>query len=246
MKATLLCLLVVSIGFYSCRSTTSPLSSGSVAGRVILFDSNYAPLTDLSGVLVHVDGSSIAAVTDPLGAWKLTGISEGLHDITATKAGYGTYHWYEQNINAGNLDVGTVALAQMPSFTPVINGVGYFGSTLSFWVKGAYDSLPPHVEAAGYCDLDSTVQPSDPHLLVALNTDSRSGGGIYFGRVDLIAAGVRPGQTLYFSSSNVFVRDTDNYSVASYSTIFGDPAHNHQHRFASTGPKSNVIAVTMP
>jgi hypothetical protein len=247
MKKSLFLLILALIGINSCRNNSmSPQGSGTIAGRVILFDSTYSILTDFSGVNVSVDGTTISMVTDSTGDWQFSGLADGTYNITAAKPGCGAYHWYEQNINNGRIDEFTVALAQMPSYTPVATGGGYDTTyrLLGFGILGAYAQLPTGVNIASYCDLDSNVQPSDAHLMVAVNTDDNSGGGGYFSYNDLLAAGARPGQTLYFSAANVFI-GYNGYS-SGYQATFGDPSHNDERRFASNGPKSNVVTFTMP
>ena len=230
----------------SCRNTTSPQGSGTIAGRVILFDSTGAIFTDFSGIHVSIDGTPMSIVTDSSGDWQFSSVSNGTYNVTASKPGFGTYHWYEQNINNGRIDEGTAALAQMPSYTPIISGAsfGTDGDGVGEDILGAYSQLPVGINVAGYCDLDSNTQPTDAHLMVAVNLDNNDGGGIYFSYDDLLAAGARPGQTLYLSAANVFSRP-NGYSFGCNTTFF-DPSHNNEMRYASNGPKSNVIAVTMP
>lgn len=230
-----------------CHTSTSPQGSGTIAGRVILFDSTGTVLTDFSGIYVSVDVTPMSMVTDPSGDWQFSGLSDGIYDVTATKAGFGTYHWYEQDVAAGRVGEPTAALSQMSSYTPIVAGVTINSRILSVDILGYSQfpsGLPLGANIAGYCDLDSNVAPSDSHLLVAINTDYNSGGGIYFSYNDLLSAGARPGQTLYLSAANVFL-GYNGISVG-YHTTFADPYHNNTLRYASNGPKSNVIAVTMP
>ncbi len=214
-----------------CKTTTSPGTTGSFAGRVALIDSTQLVLSNFSGITVSIDGTSISTTTDSSGRWEINAVPEGLYSISATKSGFGTFHWYEQQMVGGRLDLTPAGIAQMPSFTPVITKAYFDGLTLGYNVQ-AFGSIPYF---AMYCDLDSNTQPSDAHLL----TDQYDDG--YFTYDALRSAGAYSGETIYVSSSSVFNDDhPDGFAFS-----FFDPVHN-ETRFSSTGPKSNVIAVTMP
>jgi len=247
MKSTLFVLVAaLLLTQYGCRDhSSSPEGNGSIVGRIILFDSSQNILSDYSGIKVTIDGSTRTTLTDSSGYWQFSNLDEGTYNVTATKEGFGTYHWYEQMINNGRVDVATVALARMPDKTPSVTAatwnLNFPEPTIVF--SGDYDGAPD-LEVAAYCDLDSTTLPSDSHLAIFTAT-SNSGGQIFsFGRTDLLAAGARPGQTLYLSVSYVFVKGLGYRN--GYNTSFLDPMHNYTTRWASTGPKSNVTAIQMP
>ncbi|HEX5315826.1 MAG TPA: hypothetical protein VFX22_04160, partial [Candidatus Kapabacteria bacterium] len=68
MKTSIFFLICTLIGISSCRENgTSPNSNGSIAGRVILFDSTGAVLTDYSGIQVSIDGTNRLMATDSTG-----------------------------------------------------------------------------------------------------------------------------------------------------------------------------------
>jgi len=214
-----------------CKTTTSPTNSGSFAGRVLLYDTTGAVLPDFSGTIVTLDGSSFRTMTDSLGKWVINGVPEGQYNITATKSGFGTFHWYEQQIVGGKLDVQTAAIATMPYCPIVLLSTQWDHGNLDFQVSSGDSGLP----VGGYCDLDSNTQPSQPHFATST--------GQFFSIRALQAAGAKSGQTLYISASSVF--DLDNQFTNIVAITFFDPSLN-EWRWASTGPKSNVIAVTMP
>ncbi|MDP4198024.1 MAG: carboxypeptidase-like regulatory domain-containing protein [Bacteroidota bacterium] len=214
-----------------CNHTTSPGGGGMIAGRVVLFDSTRMELSDFSGTKVSIDGTTLSTLTDAVGAWQIGGLPEGRYDITASKPGFGTFHWYQQVMVGGRLDVQTAAIARMKDFTPVIS-LGSFAGALSLFDSAGHSII-------GYCDIDSTSKPSDPHLAVTMFDPV----DCYISTNDLRAAGVASGQVLYVSASTIF-DGYDGYSIG-YAVSFYDPVH-HETRYASTGPKSNVIKVTMP
>jgi hypothetical protein len=239
MKISLLCITLSAVFALNCRTiTTSPPSTGSIAGRVILYDSNQTIMTDFSGIHVSIDGTSKSMVTDSTGNWLFSGLAGGMYDVTASKTGYGTYHWYQQNVGDGRVYELSAALATLPTFTPVISdphidGSGFSASLCGYGV--------PLLGIACYCDVDSNVQPSDSHLMVFDLSRNPHPTTIDISYDRLLAAGARPGQALYISSAVVF----GGYS-SDWNSSFVDPAHNNELRYASNGPKSNVVAVTMP
>ncbi len=233
-------------------NSTSSSGGGSISGKVILFDSEGAVLTDYSGVQVSIDGTSRLFITDSSGEWQFAGLSNGMYDVTATKPGFGAYHWYEEPINTGHTESATIALAEMPNYAPLLGSVLYGttpdDSSAPFYyvnVVGSFPQLKGGVTIVGYCDLDSMVEPGDPHLVISslpIGTTVNNGNDLVINASDLFAAGVRPGQTLYFSAANVFEKQ---FFSTTYVTTFVDPFHNSEVRYGSNGPKSNAIAFTM-
>ena len=228
-----------------CRGTTAPEKTGSFAGRVILFDSTKTingsyrlPLSDFSNVLVTIDNSSYSAETDSLGQWEIHDVPEGQYDLTASKQGFGAFHWYQQFLSDARHDLSTPGLSRMRAISPVISDVKFEGTYLGFNVPvQGQDTL--WIE--GYCDLDSTTQPSESHLACTI-TQTTEGCSDYFSISDLRAAGARSGQTLYVSASSAFSESNDSRA---YVVSYYDPRYN-ETRWASTGPKSNVVKVIMP
>ncbi len=221
-----------------CKTVTSPSTTGSFSGRIVLFDSTRYQMPDFSGATVQLDGTSFHTTTDSLGAWDISGVPEGLYNISASKPGFGTYHWYQTNMTGGTYYLSTVYIARMPTDVPVLDSVWGSASDGGWQFVGHTTGGMDFV--VGYCDTNSTIQPFEPHL--ATNLMGSSGG---FAVDDLRTAGARSGQTLYISVSAVFNAGGDLTGFGGPPFIFFDPAHN-EYRWASTGPKSNVITVTMP
>ncbi len=212
-----------------CKTTTSPGMTGSFAGMVMLSDTTGI-IADFSGTTVSIDGTSFITSTNSIGQWIISGVPEGQYNITASKPGFGTFHWYEQQLLNGTLNLQPAELARLKSFTPKLSYAGWGSGALNFNVQITSDSMQNMV---GYCDIDSTTQPSAPHFATANYVYWGNGGLGSFSYEVLREAGAQSGQTLYVSAS-----------VVGGGSFF-DPAHN-ETRWASTGPKSNVIAVTMP
>lgn len=236
MKTFEVLILCVSVaaGVSSCdEHSVSPHDSGAIAGHVALFDSSQAALPDFSGATVSIDGSDRNTLTDSVGHFSFTGLAEGTYSLTAAKPGFGTFHWFQVEVNNGEIDLSTGAIARMGFFAPRLIQAGWAGGNLTTTVSDS--GAPRYYRTWVYCDADSTTAASAPHLLVSYTSD-------YFSISDLRASGARPGQVLYISASTVF--DGDQYS-GTFATRYFDPLHN-QLRWASTGPRSNVIAVQMP
>ena len=234
MKTSFFLLTLALIGLNSCSEHgISPNSGGMIAGHVALFDSTNAALPDFSGTTVSIDGTDRTALTDSVGHFAFTDLPEGTYNVTATKAGFGTFHWFQQEVSGSEIDLATGAIARMGYFAPHLSFAGWGGGELTTSVNDS--GAPRSYTTWVYCDIDSTTPPAGTHLMVSYTSS-------YFSINDLRACGGRPGQTLYISASTVF--NGDNYS-GEFETRYFDPAHNQWH-WASTGPKSNVIAVQMP
>jgi len=238
----LVSLLVISVVISSCSTNTTntveaPVHHGTLAGRIVLYDTGSISMTDYSGVVVSIDSTGMKAVTDSFGNWRIDGVAQGQYNITASKDGFGAYHWFEQLVDTGRYDLATISLGKMSNVTPTLLSA-IPGSPLALYAKW---KTPPYYIVL-YCDLDSTVQPQDAHLAVS-QYYSNPGyvDSVYCGftNQDLLTAGVRSGQTIYYSASTIFTVNT--YAMVSYY----DPIH-HETRWVSTGPKSNVVKVVMP
>jgi hypothetical protein len=185
---------------------------------------------------VYLDNTNFRTTTNVDGSWSIENVPEGQYDVTATKAGFGTFHWYEQNVVGGRNDLSTAAIARMPNAKPDPTVPTFAGVTLSFGLS--WGSNPRHQAIAAFIDFDSTVEPSAPHFATAIGTPQ------YISLDDLRAAGVRPGQIFFVSYAWAFDTFAD-VDYGHYEYMFFDPRHQ-QMRYSSTGPKSRVFTVTMP
>ena len=233
----LLGLLMTAATINSCTVTSAPGGVSTFAGRVALFDSTGSVMTDFAGITVQLDGTKFQTTTNVDGTWQIDNVPNGQYNISATKAGFGTFYWYERTAEGGRYDLSTAAIAQMPDTISDPPAPSFGGSVLAFggpWHDGNHHYLSPYV------DVDSTVQPSAPHLATSPIPAEE-----YISINDLRAAGAQPGQTLYVSYAWTFDiwGGTDN--GAAYQASFYDPRYN-EVRYASNGPKSRVFKVVMP
>jgi hypothetical protein len=202
---------------------------GMLAGQVVLIDSTGVALPDLSGTLVTIDNTTLHAITDSSGAWNISDIPTGQYDVTAANPGFGTFHWYEQYVRGSRVDLQSAAIARMKDIRLTTHGV-LDTNGLAFVLFSS-----PNVPIAIYWDYDSLAQPSDAHVAIH---DTYAA----IDKNDLRAAGAVPGQKLYVSVSTVY--DGYNGVPIQYATKFYDPRHHH-YRYASTGPKSNVVSFVL-
>ena len=224
------------VGMGGCKTITSPGATSTFAGRIVLFDSTGYTMNDFSGATVQFDNTSFTTTTNADGSWEIDNVPEGQYDVSATKAGFGTFHWYEQIVNGGRNDLSTAAIARVPNIALNVSGPTIGGGVLYL---GGYDTGQHtiHYAIAQYVDIDSTVQPSASHVAAAAGEE-------YISLDDLRAAGAQPGQTLFISYAWVFDSSGD-LDGGHYQYSFYDSRHN-ETRYASNGPKSKVFTVTMP
>jgi hypothetical protein len=237
------------MGLSSCTSDSDD-GVVTLAGHAMLADSTGQPLPNFSGVIVSVDGTKFSTTTDSTGIWQIANLPQGEYNVTATKSGFGTYHWYEQTFEPGRYDLAPIALAQLTPATALIRGISWnndnpMAPELDFGAYTQPKTFGDNTVIEGYCDLDSLAQPSDPHLATTLDlTTSIDSGGLVFYRNDLLAAGVRPGQRLFLSCSIVYQGSYYTGKHGPYLSEFFDPQHNEM-RYATIGPKSNVLSILM-
>jgi hypothetical protein len=239
-------LLIVCVGFLSaCKSSTAPDGSNTIAGLVVLYDSTgldsdtaAVTLSDFSGIDVSIDGTTHKTVTDRDGHFKFDNIPNGTYSITATKAGFGTYHWFEQPVVNGSVNLTQAIFSRMPQGPAGLVQVPH----------GPYDKdrgwdligqIPKRGAVAFYCDRDSNTPPGAAHLAIVCELPE-----LIFSTDLLRSAGAHSGDTLYFTCSAVFAGPgTPYYHPTGYS--YYDPIHR-ETRYASCGTRSNVIMGIMP
>jgi hypothetical protein len=238
MKNLLICTFLAAL-LASCKNNANePKNDVTLAGRIELVDSTNIMLTDFSGAIVSVDNTNLTTTTDSFGHWQIQNVPESEHNITATKAGFGTFHWYQQTFAGGEYDLQTVVFGRLPNVTPIIDSA--VTNVGGIYCEVNASSLSGHSwPVQFYLDLDSSTQPEDPHTIIPVADI----GSVFFSMNSLHAAGIHSGQTVYLSAS-LFFSDESAYSGGTDCQYY-DPV-NHQWQFASTGPKSNVLKVVIP
>ncbi|SHM21834.1 carboxypeptidase-like regulatory domain-containing protein [Chitinophaga sp. CF418] len=85
---------------------------GDIRGKVIVYDSTGAPLSDYSGVIVTIDSTNMADTTDASGAYSFSQVPAGRYNFSYSKAGYGTYRIIRQ-LHPGGAQVTQMANADV-------------------------------------------------------------------------------------------------------------------------------------
>lgn len=134
LNSSLTCILIC-ISFLACKKETkrtpggAPALLGAVNGIVKLYDESGEAMTNLSGVVVTIPGTSISFTTIEDGKYLLNGVPAGTYNIKYSKKGFG--YAIEQVLVTGNgtLNLDFVDLHQLP--IEVVDAIKYEG----------YDSL---------------------------------------------------------------------------------------------------------
>src|SRR5258706_13882863 len=93
-------LVAVITAVNGCKTSSSPEHDATLAGQVLLIDSSGLILPNSAGIAIQIDGTNKSTLTDSTGQWKIGGLQEGEYDISASRVGFGTYHWYQQHIES--------------------------------------------------------------------------------------------------------------------------------------------------
>lgn len=117
--------------------TSFPLT-GDMVGFVTLYDSDGFQRTDHSGVIVAVDGSNTATLSDSSGRYVLPNIATGTYTITYSKTGYGSTRTnLFQFVGGGQAFLGTSVLCKPPTVSvdsvrnPILGSLSSFDVTLT-------------------------------------------------------------------------------------------------------------------
>jgi hypothetical protein len=239
-------LLFVCVAFAAgCKSSTAPDGDNTIAGLVVLYDSaspsttaRATALTDFSGVTIVIDGTNHKTISDASGHFQFDHLSNGTYSITATKPGFGTYHWFEQQVVNGRLDLPAALFARMGHDVPVLSKPNGVPAIFELTVMNAVSQT-----FAFYCDRDSLTPADAPHF--ATICDGNGYPAIDFSISLLRTAGARTGDTLYFTCSTVFDGAWAQQYYHPEGSSYYDPIR-HQTRYSSCGPRSNVVKAVMP
>ncbi len=99
MKKIIILLIVLYVGCSkdsSNNSITVPnlilaqQNRANIQGLILLYDEDGNRLTDMSGIEVSIDNSTVSTKTATDGKWKLDSIPYGTYDISYSKDGFGS------------------------------------------------------------------------------------------------------------------------------------------------------------
>jgi hypothetical protein len=88
-----------------------------LSGFVVLVNGNGTEPANRDSVIVTIEGTSLSALTDSLGAWSIGGVETGIYNIAFNKSGYGTTKITQRQFTGGGqISVGTEYLCKAPAF----------------------------------------------------------------------------------------------------------------------------------
>jgi hypothetical protein len=226
-------------------------SKANLAGIVLLQDSWANRFADFSGVKVSVDEDAATTVTDKTGGWHIDKVPAGAHSITFTKSAFGTVHIARQFVAAPMTMTPDVIMALTPPQQAIIDSVSVDtvkvpnGTDLLYVVHGHFSFPAPDsakaVSTVVFLGKTSDVSPDTTTFERAnIFTDATGKLTRFF-----ILFG---GQELH----NAFGTGTHAFATA-YVTGAGctctpDPSKPSASKpiFSGTGPRGNVVELTIP
>ncbi len=259
LVVTLLFVLAFGAFLSSCKQASNPSSvqPGSVTGVVSLWDS-AGPMPSSAGVTIALDSSNYTTQSDSAGLWAINNVAPGNYNITVSKTGFGLCRAYGVTIEGP----GTASVTPEMTFgvasteAPVISNLAIttadtapYSNTMltgaiSSWnnnSSGNEDNMP-----VIFIDLSPNVQPGDTHTLWKIWIPSENINNQFGWSMGVIhQAGITSGTTVYVSASEVNFTSVWHPGGGISSGTYNDPLDNST-RFISPGPKSNVIAATIP
>jgi hypothetical protein len=160
------CLLAVAC-IYSCsnsNSVTQPILAGSISGHAYLIDSTGSSETTSNNVTVWLAELPISTPTDSAGGWTLNNVPIGTYEVLATKQGYGTMKWFDEQVTGpGTLYIDPVYIYPAPDCTLFLDSVTTSAGNVNFFgrIEGPSDAAYIQFDV----DSDSTTEPGDSHLI---------------------------------------------------------------------------------
>lgn len=236
--------IAASVLLGSCKSNpVTTIPNGSINGTVTLVGNGTGPLSSSAGVTAALDGTNYSAQTDSNGFWHIDNVAPGNYDVVVSKAGFGACRVYGVTVEGpgtAHVDDG-MYIGIAPTDIPTIKSVTIANGALSIEGGGAVI----------FFDRNPNMQPGDAHTASTYTEGLKplpsldSGTTTAFSIQSLHNVGLPSGSTVYISSSDADIFGySRNYDIINQGTYY-DPVHNVL-RLISPGPRSNVIAITMP
>jgi hypothetical protein len=227
----------------SCKDSVDPVPTGTLSGTVVLQDSWATRLDNFAGVSVTVDGVPTIAVTDASGAWQVDGVSSGKHDITFTKATFGTVRLTGQAVTSPSTVAPAVTMGVTPWQQAIIDSV-YLATRAGkdYYVVDGHLSAAPGANArlvltVALFGKTAAVSPDLGGFDMDVNAVSSNGQASTFS-MSLLATSA---QSAFGSGSHVFVT---TYVSAMACTCYAIDL-NDKPFFSNTGPRANVVQLTI-
>jgi carboxypeptidase family protein len=254
LLSSLFSVIVFSLLVSSCSqsNSVSNVQSGSITGLTMLVGNGTGNLPSSAGITVSLDNSNYSAQTDSAGHWEINNVAPGNYNVAFSKSGFGMCRIYGITIEGpGTAYLDGISLGIASTISPTVSNVsistGTDGKPMLAWT-----APPPNSQTFFFVDLDSTVQPGSQHALSEVcrgidqtpgDSDSTTASDKFgFSVASLYNAGIPSGTKVYLSGSNI-----NNYcsATSACSGSYYDPVHN-AYLAISPGPRSNVVALTIP
>jgi hypothetical protein len=225
------------------RDSISGPSGATLSGSVALQDAWGNDLDDFSGVKVSVDGSSLQAVTDKSGSWRIDDVPSGRHDITLAKATFGTMRILGQDVTGSSANAPKITMAATPTVQALIDSIYVTTlSGMSFYFVDGHLSAPPPANskltvAVIFLSKSETVSP-DPATYDQWNASFGVDGQSSEFTMALPFDGMRAS---FGAGTQLFVA---GYSNSAACSCYDDPA-TKKRVFTNTGPRGNVVRLTV-
>lgn len=196
------------MGTVACNSTdnqTPAPAGGILTGSVQLWDDKLTTLTDNSGVTVTVnDLTQVSATTEATGKYSFSTLPYGLHDLTFSKTGYGSYKLFGV-AHSGSTNATLLPAIQLGKLaTTFVTSLSILGNNYNSGpgISVLYSVSPtPTAVNRGYVryflSTDQGVSNTNYQFVspvVSLLNNNVTGG---FSQEELLTAGFKSGQTIY-------------------------------------------------
>jgi hypothetical protein len=235
---------ILGIGLVSlaCGADSVSPNPATISGTVVLQDAWGNVFADRSGVDVAVTGFSRHATTDNVGAWHLDGVPVGRHDVTFTKAAFGTMRVSGQTVSSPSTIVDDVVMGQAPWQRAVIDSI-YIATQAGHDVYLVDGHLAAAAPDSAIISVTSAVMGRTSSVSADPATFLVWGSGVKAGRKATtfsIALPASSAQTNFGSGTQVFV----TAFAVSACGCYTDPA-TQRSVYTTPGPRANVVPVTI-
>lgn len=233
----------VTLSLACSRDGISGPAGVALSGTVQLQDAWGNDLDDFSGVAISLDGALTQAVTDKDGAWHIDDVPAGHHDITFTKATFGTMRIYGQDVAGPSTVAPKIFMATTPTAQAIIDSiwVNTLGGTSFYFVDGHLSAPPP-----ANSKLSATV------LFVSKRQGVSSDPAAYdqwYGSFDVsgtlttftMLLPVDGTRATFGSGTQLFATA---YATSAGCSCYTDPATKNRV-FSNAGPRANEVRFTV-
>ena len=224
---------------------------GTVDGTVVLQDAWANRLDDFSGVEVALDDRAASTFTDKTGAWHIDKVPSGAHDITFTKTAFGTVRMARQTVAAPTTTAPEIIMALTPSQQAIIDSIRATpistpARTDTLYVVDGHLSFPPPddakaVSVVAFVGKTTGVSP-DTASFERSNTFTDATGKMSRFFIIFTADELRKA---FGTGTHAFATA---YVSGAACTCTPDPRNAGAAKpvFSGTGPRGNVVELTIP